>query len=301
MDIRDGLLSSSNNGEDSQIRVSDVELSEWQSLYDAADLEIRDLSEKIARARARQRTKLTIERTNLTNAVSTSKEVLGELHSLVSEATNLANKDTGNVLASMVTAMNKAKINVQVYWKGSLVGPDCRRFLKEHRVILDAIVCAMREESYAEDQCAAFREYHTRILTQLDKIGALSRKVTMLTDSEIEELSHACETYGAAARASVPDCLPLPKSLVRTRLTPKGHVVEVHLAAFARRYGTIGFFGEDGIEALHPKDTKCRQLTRCIRNPEARGLATTRHLTRIQCGKGVADSQFHRNKRPRVT
>ena len=94
--------------------------------------------------------------------------------------------------------------------------------------------------------------------------------------------------------------LALPKSLVRTRLTPKGHVVEVHLAAFARRYGTIGFFGEDGIEALHPKDTKCRQLTRCIRNPESRGLATTRHLTRIQCGKGVANSQFHRKKRARV-
>lgn len=197
----------------------------------------------------------------------------------------------------MVEAMKKAKINVQVYWKGSLVGPDCRRFLEKHNEILDAIVVAMKEEKYSEEQCNAFREYHARILQVLDKIGKLSRKVEMLSDSEIDELSLACKEYGAAARAPVATCLKIPKKFLREKLTPKGHTVECHLAEFAKRYGTIGFFGEDGIEALYPKDTAVRLLTSSVRNAKARAAARMLHMVRIQTADASAESKFKRQRR----
>ena len=47
--------------------------------------------------------------------------------------------------------------------------------------------------------------------------------------------------FGAAWRLSYKDRM----------LTPKGHVVEVHVPQFMERYGVCGVFGEDGPEALH--------------------------------------------------
>jgi hypothetical protein len=58
----------------------------------------------------------------------------------------------------------------------------------------------------------------------------------------------------------------------------KGHIVEQHVAAFARSYETCGAFGEDGLESLRPWDTRFRLITRTVRNPEARHRATSSHL-----------------------
>jgi len=61
-------------------------------------------------------------------------------------------------------------------------------------------------------------------------------------------------------------------------LTVKGHIVEQHVTVFARKYGTCGAFGEDGLESFHPWDTRCCLITRTMRNPEARRKATMSHL-----------------------
>lgn len=58
----------------------------------------------------------------------------------------------------------------------------------------------------------------------------------------------------------------------------KGHIVEVHVPEFARKFGTCGVFGEDGLEALHPHGTLVRLLVRQMRNPEARHAAHTLYL-----------------------
>jgi len=86
----------------------------------------------------------------------------------------------------------------------------------------------------------------------------------MLTCDLIEELRASCAEYGRLFRITYPD---------RAILTPKDHVIEVHIVAFASYFGTIGIFGEDGMEAIHPMDTTARVLVRSMRN------AVQRHKT----------------------
>ena len=62
-------------------------------------------------------------------------------------------------------------------------------------------------------------------------------------------------------------------------MTPKGHIVEVHVPWFVDRYGICGVFGEDVAEALHVVDNLCRHLVRQIRNPEDRHKAHILHRT----------------------
>jgi uncharacterized membrane protein YgcG len=62
-------------------------------------------------------------------------------------------------------------------------------------------------------------------------------------------------------------------------LTPKAHIIEVHVGPIVRRLnGWCGCTGEDGLEALHPWDTRCRLITRAMRDPVARLKATQKHL-----------------------
>ena len=72
----------------------------------------------------------------------------------------------------------------------------------------------------------------------------------------MNQLQEACAGFGAAFRIAYPKRGGL--------LTPKGHIVEKQVNCFARKYGTLGVFGEDGMEPLHPLDarTKTTNLTR---------------------------------------
>ena len=63
----------------------------------------------------------------------------------------------------------------------------------------------------------------------------------------------------------------------REKLTPKGHIVEVHVPYYARLYGTCGVFGEDGAEAIHVSDSACRGIVRVMRNPVDRHKAQVLH------------------------
>ena len=90
----------------------------------------------------------------------------------------------------------------------------------------------------------------------------------MLSASELMALEKACASFGAAWRKSYSQ---------REKLTPKGHVVEVHVPYYARLYGTCGVFGEDGAEAIHVSDSACRRIVRQMRNPVDRHKAQVLH------------------------
>lgn len=61
-------------------------------------------------------------------------------------------------------------------------------------------------------------------------------------------------------------------------LTPKDLVLKDNVMYYVETYKTLGIFGEDGLEALHPKDTAKRELTRAMRSPKARCKAHMDHM-----------------------
>ncbi len=81
----------------------------------------------------------------------------------------------------------------------------------------------------------------------------------MLTAGELDALETACLEFGRSFRLSYSD---------HPTITVKGHTVDDHFIHFARHYGVLGVFGEDGMEAEHPFDTRMRLLARTIRYPK---------------------------------
>ena len=74
----------------------------------------------------------------------------------------------------------------------------------------------------------------------------------MLDDDELYQLQEACAGFGEAFRIAYPKRGGL--------LTPKGYIVEKHVHYFATKYGTLGVFGEDGMESLRPLEARARVL-----------------------------------------
>jgi hypothetical protein len=88
----------------------------------------------------------------------------------------------------------------------------------------------------------------------------------MLLPEDLDALQTACTAYGAAYREAYPN---------HPILTHKGHLIEMHLASIARRFGTVGIFGEHGMEAMHPLDLRARLLVRLMRKAFDRHKALT--------------------------
>ena len=64
---------------------------------------------------------------------------------------------------------------------------------------------------------------------------------------------------------------------------------------FIDKYGTLGMFGEDGIESLLPWESRCRMLTGSIRNPIKRVTATNKHLAAKQLAKPKKQAEKKRS------
>ena len=106
-------------------------------------------------------------------------------------------------------------------------------------------------------------------------INELMRRASgVLSDQEVDTLDLLIQEYIAARKAILG-----PTGKV---MTPKEHALAEHIVPMARMYKTVGLFGEDGVESLHPQDTAKRQLTRAMRNPEARLRAHMRHMLALQ-------------------
>jgi hypothetical protein len=172
----------------------------------------------------------------------------------------------GALTAAMKFILQKYKISVQRSWNATLVGPDVREFLLSYGPII-AELAAKIAKVEGPAAAAEFSVRHLRALKGLTNVSHHTRTTEMLTPVQLNELDLACTNFGVAYRLSYDKIL-----------TVKGHIIEQHGSAFARRYGTCGAFGEDGLKSLHPWDTRCRLITRTMRNPEARHKATMSHL-----------------------
>jgi len=163
-----------------------------------------------------------------------------------------------------------------------LVGNDCRKLCEHHRDILTQVQDKIDSifpngvpgDAEASRLAASFKKKrHGEMLECLRVIGHLSRKVSMLSDAELDDLEKAVNNLKKAWITSYPEH-PL--------LTPKVQVIIDLVVKFARHYGTLGIFGEDGLEALHPMHSRVRALVKSMRNPTQRAKAEQGHLLTTQ-------------------
>lgn len=179
----------------------------------------------------------------------------------------VASPSAGELSAKFQAALKKFRISVQRYWNATLVGPDVRKFLDHFHEILK-LVSGLISEKLNAAEGAAFYETHARVLRPLAVVSALTRTTEQLTEEQMVDLEEACAEFGAAYRLSY-----------EKLLTPKAHIIEVHVGPIVRRlHGWCGCLGEDGLEALHPWDTRCRLIVRSMRNPVAKHEASQVHL-----------------------
>jgi len=186
---------------------------------------------------------------------------------VAAEAGGAPNSGTHSVLFKK-TLSNKG-ISVQRYWNGAIVGPDCRKFLKMFRAVLEIIRAEIEKKTWRCEGQKWF-DRHVAVLKELDVVGnyCLLPRTSMLLLEELDALQAACTAYGAAYREAYPN---------HPILTHKGHLIEMHLASIARRFGTVGIFGEDGMEAMHPLDSRARLLVQSMRKAVDRHKALTAH------------------------
>ena len=197
---------------------------------------------------------------------------IGRLEGLVAPPVSEDGESSGGgkIVAALRCALRKHQIDQQKHWNNTLVGGDCRKTLVHQEDIVLTVVAEIKASGYPEAEAEEFQTKHCALLKPLAFISELTRRATgILNDEEIELLDKNIKEYVKARRE-----YPGNKKI----LTPKEHVLEDHVMYYVRKYKTLGIFGEDGLEALHPKDTRKRHLTRCMRNPEARVKAHMNHM-----------------------
>lgn len=175
---------------------------------------------------------------------------------------------TGELEALLKKLFVENHINIQAYWAGTVVGPDARRWLDTNAAILGALKAKM-EQVHGSQIANDFYTRYSSCFGPLAVVAHLARAVSMLTEPELTELEENCTLFVASFRTAFPD---------HKIVTPKLHIIEKHIPYFARRFGTCGVFGEDGLESLHPMDAKARLIVRTMRSPLKRHQAATKHL-----------------------
>ena len=76
-------------------------------------------------------------------------------------------------------------------------------------------------------------------------------KIKPMGEQEIENGCEACVDYVRMFREKMHIGIEHPLLQQAFHITPKMHILEAHVPDFARKWRTVGFFGEDVVETLH--------------------------------------------------
>ena len=118
-----------------------------------------------------------------------------------------------------------------------------------------------------------FKERHGSILKELNTIGHFTRKVAMLIQDEKHKLLQSCKNFADRWPRAYP---------YHRMMTPKGHILTHHLPHYVQHWGTIGLFGEDGLESLHSRYAKFQRSAASLPNTRESMLCTHDHLNLSQ-------------------
>jgi hypothetical protein len=177
----------------------------------------------------------------------------------------------GPVERSITEALGQKKITMQRYWNGTLVGNHCRIAIREHVFIID-FICNVIRTQHGQEKSDAFKEKHLPVWTLLNDIHGIMRSIEAQNDSAIDILEEKCPELANVWRE---------KFEPHDGVTPKLHIIEHHVVPFIREHRSLGRFGEDGIESLHPYSNRARALVASMQSATTRHAAMELHV-RIQ-------------------
>ena len=199
----------------------------------------------------------------LSNSVQAAEKQKAELSALKDQLASAEQKNPpGELTAYWEEVMSTtAKISREVYWKNTMNGPAVWLFFTHHKTLLDLMAKKIADLGYGTNVADSFRQRHTAVIGPLGKACSLARAARRLKDTEIDELVAACEELGKAWRTSYPDAAVL---------SPKVLSLVTDVPRLVKIWKSIGLFGEDGMEALHPKWRDAMLMVRSMRNPEAK-------------------------------
>ena len=105
-------------------------------------------------------------------------------------------------------------------------------------------------------------------------------KIKPMGDQEIESGCAACVDYVRMFREKMHVGSEHPVLQETFHITPKMHILEAHVPDFARKWRTVGFFGEDVVETLHKDYNSLIRRFCSIRNPhdQMRAIDDAKHL-----------------------
>ena len=95
-------------------------------------------------------------------------------------------------------------------------------------------------------------------------------RTDLMDDETIEAGIAACECYVAAFRNMMHIGQSHPVLGQTFWITPKMHIMEVHVPDFARYWTTVGFFGEDPVETLHKDYNQSLRTYNSVRRSSGR-------------------------------
>jgi hypothetical protein len=108
---------------------------------------------------------------------------------------------------------------------------------------------------------------------KLSEVVSFISRTKPMKEHEIDKGCAACTDYVKMYRQLLKTGNMHPLLGEKTSIKPKMHILEVHVPAFARKWKTVGFFGEDVIETVHKEYNSYERRMCSLRNVEARMAA----------------------------
>ena len=182
-------------------------------------------------------------------------------------------------------------IYITYHLSGAWQGNQCKKFLglakagkgKTWKDVLDTLKQLVLTSALDNktDVVTFLDKICTPLISKLVEIVKFIIRAEPMDDETIEAGCKVCEDYVDLYRKTMHVDKSHPLLKEKLSITPKMHILEVHIPEFARQWRTVGFFGEDVVETLHKNFNKLLRRLCSIRNPldEMKFMDDAKNLT----------------------
>jgi hypothetical protein len=170
------------------------------------------------------------------------------------------------------------RLSFYKYHGETLIGPQVHRLLKPARPPLQPLYKQVLVQVPLHSRRMVMADGNMRLVTKpvhawlvelFDLFASAYRLYTaarFLREAEIEQLSRVCRRFGLLFHTYFPD----------ESITPKLHMLAIHLPAFAREHHTVGLLTEQTGEAMHS------QVNRLLRDYAGMGDCSRKYIQVFQ-------------------